>query len=265
MWAMMPMLRIWSSGVVRGILPFRGRSMLRPYLQQKRGATVTPITGAGLAPLSSGGASPLRRVCLCSPRGMARVNPPLPPIVRECPVGLGHSVRVFFLLYGLALALRGEDQLGGQPLRHVLLAPGAAERDQPAHAKRRAPLGPHFHRYLIRRTADAARLHLERRLHVRERLLEHVHPGLPGALLDQVHRRVEHPLRQRLLVLLHQVIEKLGDGLAVVARVGGDGPAHRFLSAAHDAAGLGRLAPYLERDCLRSFTPAASSVPRMIW
>src|SRR5437588_12535775 len=98
-----------------------------------------------------------------------------------------------------------------------------------------------------------------------QRLLEHVHAGLPGALLDQVHRLVEHPLGQRLLAPLHRIIEKLGDGLAVVARIGRNGPADRFLSAAHDAAALGRLAPYLERDCLRSFTPAASSVPRMMW
>ena len=28
---------------------------------------------------------------------------------------------------------------------------------------------------------------------------------------------------------------------------------------------LGRFAPYLERPCLRSFTPAVSNVPRMMW
>src|SRR3990167_6941949 len=28
---------------------------------------------------------------------------------------------------------------------------------------------------------------------------------------------------------------------------------------------LGRLAPYLERDCLRSFTPCRSSEPRTMW
>lgn len=28
---------------------------------------------------------------------------------------------------------------------------------------------------------------------------------------------------------------------------------------------LGRLAPYLERDCLRSLTPAVSKLPRTIW
>src|SRR2546426_682047 len=185
--------------------------------------------------------------------------------MRESPIGLRHPVRVLFLLDRLALALRREDQLGGEALRHVLLAPGAAERDQPAHPQRRASLGPHFHRDLVGGAAHTARLHLERRLHIRERLLEHVHARLPGALLDQVHRLVEHPLGQRLLAPFHQVIEELGHRLAVVARIGRHRPADRLLAPAHVAAALGRLAPYLERDCLRSFTPAASSVPRMIW
>src|SRR5881409_1339227 len=65
----------------------------------------------------------------------------LPPVMREGAIRLRHPVRVFLLLYGLALALRGEDQLGGEPLRHVLFAAGAAERDQPAHAQGGAPLG----------------------------------------------------------------------------------------------------------------------------
>src|SRR6266480_5115908 len=185
--------------------------------------------------------------------------------MREGPVGFRHPVRVVLLLNGLALALRGEDHLGGEPLGHVLLAPGAAELDQPAHAEGSAPLGPDFDRHLVRGATHAPRLHFQRRLHVRQRLLEHVHAGLAGALLDQVHRPVEHALRERLLAPLHEVVQELGDGLAVVARIGRDGPADRFLSPAHDAAALGRLAPYLERDCLRSFTPAASSVPRMMW
>src|SRR5204862_7124954 len=68
--------------------------------------------------------------------------------MREGAIRLRHPVRVFLLLYGLALALRGEDQLGGEPLRHVLFAAGAAERDQPAHAQGGAPLGAGFHREL---------------------------------------------------------------------------------------------------------------------
>src|SRR5436309_10420887 len=185
--------------------------------------------------------------------------------MREGAVRLRHPVCVLFLLDRLALTFRGENQLGGQPLRHVFVAAGAAERDQPAHAERGAPLGPDFHRHLIGRAAHASGLHFQRGLHVGKRLLEDVHARLSGALLDQVHRRIKHPLGERLLAPLHQVIEKLGDGLAVIARIGRHRPADRFLAAAHVAAGLGRLAPYLERDFLRSFTPAASSVPRMMW
>src|SRR5437773_2688628 len=93
------------------------------------------------------------------------------------------------------------------------------------------------------------------------------HPVRVLFLLDRLALtlRGENPLGERLFAPLHQVIEKLGDGLAVIARIGRHRPADRFLAAAHVAAGLGRLAPYLERDCLRSFTPAASSVPRMMW
>src|SRR2546421_5839362 len=136
MWAMMPMLRILSSGVVRGIA--------LPYSAKTRGDQA-PIVG--------------RSRSARTPRQRRGVNPPLPPIVRECPVGLGHSVRVFLLLYGIALAFRGEDQLGGQPLRHVLFAPCATERDHPAHAERGAPLEPDFHRHLVRLAAHVAGLH----------------------------------------------------------------------------------------------------------
>src|SRR3989449_300234 len=148
--------------------------------------------------------------------------------------------------------------------RHVLLAPRAAVLDQPAHPQRRAPLRPHLDRHLLRRTPHSPALHFQRTLHIRQRLFDDVHPRLPRALFDQIHRLVEHPLRQRLLAALHQVAHELGDGLAVVARIRRHRPPDRLLAAAHVAAALGRLAPYLERDCLRSFTPAASSVPRMI-
>src|SRR6266699_5539515 len=114
MWAMMPMLRIWSSGVVRGI---------RSFAQQKCGATVTPARG----PVS------LRQ-------GTTR----LPAVVRKRPIGFRHPVRVFLLLDRLALALRGEDQLGGEPLRHILLAPRPAVLDQPPHPQRGPPLGSHL-------------------------------------------------------------------------------------------------------------------------
>jgi hypothetical protein len=38
---------------------------------------------------------------------------------------------------------------------------------------------------------------------------------------------------------------------------------YKFMTEAYLA--FGRLAPYLERDCLRSFTPCKSSDPRTMW
>src|SRR5207249_6669410 len=205
-------------------------------------------------------------VCLRFSRGAACCARTfsLPPVMRERPVGFRHLVCVFLLLYRLALALRCQDQLGGEALGHRLLFAQPAVQNQPAHRQRGAALGPHFHRHLIRGAADPPRFHLQRRLHVRERLLEHVHAGLSRALLDHVHRLIEDPLRQRLLAALHQVVEKLRDRLTVIPRISGYWAPNGGFSAAHFPASLGRFAPYLDRDCLRSFTPAASSVRRLM-
>src|SRR5882672_1787836 len=180
MWAMMPMFRTLSSGVVRGI------SVL--YSAKTRGdrdARAGPVSLRShlmaFGPLDAGSLKAGSRSCR---------SKRLPPVMREGAVRLRHPVRVLFLLNRLALTLRGEDQLGGEPFGHVRLAAGAAERDQPAHAQRGAPLGPHFHRHLVGRAAHAPGLHFQRRLYIRQGLLEDVHARLPGALLDQVHRRI---------------------------------------------------------------------------
>src|SRR5438445_6557779 len=140
MWAMMPMFRMWSSGVVRGIAflataktrgdqaPAVGPVSLRSH----RGAHRSLDAGS----LSAGSRS-------CRSKGS-------PPVMREGAVRLRHPVRILFLLYRLALALRGEDQLGGESLRHVLFAARAAERDQPAHAERGGAPGPDFDLHLVR-------------------------------------------------------------------------------------------------------------------
>src|SRR5439155_20258177 len=159
MLAMMPMLRIRSSGVVLGI-----SFLYSAKTRGDRGAHRGPVSLRSSSPRLTPGAS-------------------LPPVMCESPIGFRHPVRVFLLLDRLALALRSGDQLGGVPLRHVLLAPRPAVLDQPPHPQRRAPLGSHLDRHLVGRAAHAAGLDLERRLHVRQRLLEHVHARLPGALL----------------------------------------------------------------------------------
>src|SRR3989441_1069701 len=153
MWAMMPMFRMRSSGVVRGIaLPLLSKNAGRPW-RPFGPVSLRHHPGRGAACCApttwdAGSLGPGSRSCL---------SKRLPPVMRESPIGLRHPVRVLFLLDRLALALRREDQLGGEALRHVLLAPGAAERDQPAHPQRRASLGPHFHRDLVGGAAHTAR------------------------------------------------------------------------------------------------------------
>src|ERR1041384_7266062 len=51
----------------------------------------------------------------------------LPPVMREGPVRLRHTVGVFLLLDGVPLSLGGQDQLRREPVRHRLLTPRSEE------------------------------------------------------------------------------------------------------------------------------------------
>src|ERR1035437_355729 len=210
-------------------------------------------------PLASQRRTPRRR-----PGGafLSHTSRRLPAIVRERLVGFGHAVRVFLLLHTVALTLRRRDHFGGQLLGHRLLVALARVLDQPAHGERRAALGTHFDGHLVGGAADAAALHLDHRLEVGQRLLEHVHARLRRAALDEVHRRVENALAGGLLALVHQDVDELRHRLAVVARVREDRALDALLAAAHLAPPFGFLVPYLERLLLRPLTPEASSLPR---
>src|SRR5690606_39723695 len=100
------------------------------------------------------------------------------------------------------------------------------------------------------------------------------------ALADDVHGAVHDLLGDRLLAAVHHHVDEARDGFATVLGIG----QHRALrgvsftrhcsrafsvSVRRAGKGLdqpfGRLAPYLERACLRLATPAASSEPRTVW
>src|SRR6476620_4415214 len=103
----------------------------------------------------------------------------LPAVVREGPVRFRHAVRIVLLLNRVPLALAGRDELGGQALGHRLLRTGARVLEDPAHRQRGAALRTDFDRDLQGGTTDAAALHLEGRLRVVDRRLEHRHTRLP--------------------------------------------------------------------------------------
>src|SRR6266481_382003 len=125
MWAMMPMLRVFSSEYCRSTASSSAFSAI--YDMRRGGSAYGP---------------PLRSVAW------------LPAIMRERLVGLRHLVRVFSLLHRRASVARGVEQLGGQFIRHAPLGPPAGGPDDPPHGQRRPPVRAHLDRHLIRRAAD---------------------------------------------------------------------------------------------------------------
>src|SRR5215470_4290990 len=98
-----------------------------------------------------------------------------PPVVREGLVGLRHPVHVVLALERVALLLQRVQDLAGELVVHVLLAPVARVRHEPAERQRAAAALRYLDGHLIVRTADAPRADLE---HGRDRLhglLEHLH------------------------------------------------------------------------------------------
>src|SRR5262249_277884 len=119
----------------------------------------------------------------------------LPPIVGERLVRLCHAMRVFALLHGPAAKLRRVEELAAQLLlQRLAVAARACVADQPADAERQAAVRIHFDRHLIVAAADAPRLHLETRLDVVDRLLEHLDRIVAGLLFDDVEALIEDAL-----------------------------------------------------------------------
>src|SRR5262245_60355947 len=128
--------------------------------------------------------------------------------MREGLVGLRHLVRVFALLDRAALVARRRHQLVRELLRERVVRTGARERDDPARRERVPAVRTDFHRHLVVRTADAARLHFQDRLHVVHGLLEDRHGFLAGLLLDHRHGLVEVALGDRALAAAHDRVDE---------------------------------------------------------
>src|SRR5438105_4307693 len=175
-------------------------------------------------------------------------------------VGLRHPVEVVLALEGVALLVEGVQDLAGELLRHVLLAPVARVRHQPAHRKRARAALRHFDGHLVVRTADAAGAHFEHRRDRLDRLLEHFDRRLAGLLADAIERAVDDLLGRALLPARHHAVDHLADQARVVNGVRLELADRNLCSARHYEP---RLAPYLERPLRRSPTPAVSSPPRI--
>src|SRR5262245_18560971 len=194
---------------------------------------------------------------------------PSPAVVRKCPIGLGHAVRILALLDGVSPAVGRIEQLRREPLRHRLLVALARGRDDPADTERLPAGGSHLDRHLIGGAADTPRAHLDRRHHIVERLLEHRDRILFGLALDDLERAIDDALGHRLLAGAHDRVHELRDHQVPEFRVRVDLSLLGTVAAGHRvslslplgfpgsrcASGiyakrpnyLGRFAPYLER------------------
>src|SRR5688572_18345972 len=81
-------------------------------------------------------------------------------------IGVGHTMRVVLLLYGVATIIGGIENLGRETIGHRLFAARTRVGDNPTNSQGTAPLLVNFNRNLISRTTNASGLNFHRRLHV---------------------------------------------------------------------------------------------------
>src|SRR5215213_1796972 len=184
---------------------------------------------------------------------------PLPAVVREGLVGLRHPVDVVLLLECAALRVPRVHQLARDLLLHPLLAPLARELDEPADRERARAALRHLDGNLVIGAADAAGADLEHGRHRLDRSLERLHRRLAGLLGDDRERVVDEPFRRRALAVEHDGVDELRHELRPVDRIGLELARGDVGAAGH----YERFAPYFERPCLRSGTPAVSSAARI--
>src|SRR3990170_118894 len=200
----------------------------------------------------------------------------LPTIMREGLVGLGHAVHVLALLHRVAAFLGGVHQLIRQTRAHGLACPVARRLGEPAHGERGLAAGAYLDRHLIGGAADAPTLDLHQRAHVVQGLTEQVDRILLAAARENIERAVHDLFRRGLLAVAHDDVDKPRHQLAVVLRIRRHRTLRNLAFSWHTLLGLlyirvtdarydfWRFVPYLERPCLRSATPAVSSVPRTV-
>ncbi len=136
-------------------------------------------------------------------------------------VGLGHLVDVLALLDGFAFVLGGGDDLVGELQVHGLAFLAAGGFDDPFHGQRVLALGTDFARNLVVGSADAARTNLHGRGGVLEGELEDFNRILDfGLLLYSVHTAIDDGAGGRLLALLHDIVDELGDLERIESRIG---------------------------------------------
>src|SRR5690606_14368808 len=143
----------------------------------------------------------------------------LPAVVGECLVRLGHLVGVFTALDRGTEAVRGVEDLVLQTLGHRLLATRLRVAHEPAQRERVRAVRLDLDGHLVGRATDAARLDLDGRTDVVERLLERHDGVVRGLRLDRRKRAVDNALREVLLAVDEDLVDELADDRRAVHRI----------------------------------------------
>src|SRR5215210_728407 len=183
-----------------------------------------------------------------------------PPIVRECPIGFRHPVRILTPLDARPDVILRVQDLAGQPAAHRLLPARPRVADHPTQRQRVRTPRDHLDRHLVRRPADPAALHLDAWPDVLQRVVQHAHGVRAGALLDIREGVVDDLLGHAFLAVEHHLVDDLLHQHAPVYGVARYLPLRRRCSPRHLSPYL--FVPYLDRPCLRLLTPKVSSAPR---
>src|SRR5690625_3860550 len=143
----------------------------------------------------------------------------LPAVVRERPVGFGHSVHVLAALHTGAEAVGGIEELIHQALGHAFFPARAGVVDQPAQGKGVAPSGTDLDRNLVRRATDTAAADLEGGLDVVQGAFERDDRVSAGLLAAALQGAVHDPLGGGLLPATQHLVHQLGHQWRAVDRV----------------------------------------------
>src|SRR6185369_12025084 len=111
------------------------------------------------------------------------------------------------------------EYLGRQTIGHRLFTAAAGVGDDPANCQGTAPFLVYFDRHLIRRTADASRLHFNRGLHVIDCPFENLQRLFARLVADLAHGVVKDALGHTLLACPHHTTNELGHQRAAVDRI----------------------------------------------
>jgi len=173
-------------------------------------------------------------------------------------VGFGHSVHIFALLDCPTFAGGSSHQLSRELLGHRLIRAFIGVVDKPSDCKSGSPLGTNFCGYLIGSTTYSTCTHFQQRRCIMYSFLEYIERSVFRLLFDQIERRIEDLTRRLFLPPLQEGIDKPRNKNILKLWIGRCIP---FCSSllSHARTNLdyafGRLAPYLDRPCLRSCTP----------